>query len=508
MRKVSLSRNLAFNFLSWLLPLSATFVFTPVIVHGLGIEAYGLYALVSGFITYSFYFAISRAILVHIAEYRVKGETEKIGEVISATLVINLSIGAFALIFFFVFANWLITDALHISAEYSHAARISFYLAGVSLFFMMLGQVFNAAPQALHRFDIYSSVATVTTLLVPLGNVMLVLFGRGVVSLFVWNASLMAANGFAYWLIARKLLPETRLTLNFSRSLVWTIIKYSAGVTVYQSLGNVIVIFERSWLTRTQGQEALSYYVVPMTIALCLHTFINSLALVIFPMATEANARQDVARLQSIYTRSLKFLNVLIVFLVVTLCVSSRELLTVWMGEKFAEESWLVLVLQVISFGLLAFIIVIWSLVDGLGRPWFNALLVVILMAIAAPVMIFLTPKMGAVGTAYGRFFSTVLPIPIYTLLIERWIFGKCLWRFWGRSVLLLGLFGAIVGALQRFLLSELRTNWLTVGFVVCASALVFGIGLWMTSYFESEEKSWLINRFSPFGFRLEKNLE
>ena len=39
MKSVSTSRNVLFGFLGWLLPLGFTVVFTPVIVHGLGVTA-------------------------------------------------------------------------------------------------------------------------------------------------------------------------------------------------------------------------------------------------------------------------------------------------------------------------------------------------------------------------------------------------------------------------------------------------------------------------------------
>lgn len=492
---MNLPRNVIFNFVSWLLPIGATIIFTPIIVHGLGSENYGIYALVTGFIAYSFYLAVSRAIPVYVAEYRVKNQTEKIGEVVSATLAINLFIGFVALIFFLTSSPWLVKNVLQISHEHQREATLSFYLAGGTLLFMMVSQVFNSIPQALHRFDIYSSIALATTLLLQIGNVLLVLAGYHVVTLFVWNFVLMILNCVAYWIVAKRLLPEAKLTLRISRSMIWGIIKYSGGVITYQILANSLLIFERSWLTRTSGHESVTFYAVPMTIALSLHAFISSLALVIFPLATEANAQQNKERLKNIYTRSLKILNVLIVFPVVTLCVCSRPFLTVWMGANFANRSSEVLIFLTIAFGTVSVGIVTVILADGLGKPWFNALLLLSWILIAVPLMIWLTPKMNVVGSAYGRFFSIVLTIPIYILLIERWAFGKCLWFFWAKTVFLLGLFGGIAGLLQHLLISRLHLSWFTFGIIVGFSGLFFCVGLWKTYYFEKEEKDWL------FGF-------
>lgn len=489
---MSLPRNIVINLFSWALPIGATFLFTPIIVRGLGNESYGIYALVVGFISYSFYLSISRAIPVFLAEYRVNNQTEKIGELVSATLAINLFIGFSTLLFFLFGAKWLVTSVMQISPQFQKEAQIAFYLAGGTLLFLMVSQVFNSIPQALHRFDIYSSIALTTTLLLQIGNVLLVVAGQNVSSLFIWNFILIFLSCVAYWYVAKHLLPESKLTFTFSIGLVFKIIKYSGGVITYQVLGNFLFIFERTWLTRVSGHESLTFYVVPMTIALFIHTFISSLALVIFPLATEANAQNNKERLKTIYVRSIKFLAALMIFPIVTLCVCRKEFLTVWMGADFAQHSATVLALLTISFGMIAFSIVTWSMVDGLGKPWFNALLVLIWIIVSVPLIVWLTPKMNVAGTAYGRFYSTVLTIPIYMLLIERWIFGKCLWRFWGKIIIFLGIIGTFAGFIQHLLILNLPIGWLTLGFIVGLSGIFYCLGTYLVPYFSKEEKAWV----------------
>ncbi len=492
MKRPSLSRNVIFNFLSWLLPLVATFFFTPKIVHGLGVEEYGLYALIAGFIAYSFNLSVSRAIPLYVANYRINNQMEKIGEAVSATLLINLVLGFTAIAIFTLFGNQLVKNVFQIQPEYQYEAKISLCLAGIALLFILVTQLFGMILQSLHRFDLFSSVSTIITFLIPLGNVILVLLKRGVVSLFVWNVFLMLINLIAYLWLSRKLLPETKITTKFSGGLVWEIVKYSGGVITYQALGNVLVVFERICITRINGQEELSYYVVPMTIALSLHGFVFSLVLVLFPMTTEANASKDTARLEKLYTRALKLLNVLVVFMVITLCVLSRELLTVWMGEAFAAHSTTNMILLTISFGIVAVGIVSVMLADSLGRPWLNVLLLSGWVVIAIPLMIFLAPKFGSVGVGYARFFSIVFTLPVYGFLIERLIFGKYLLGFWLKSILLLGLCGSVAGLVQYFLIARLSLSWFTVGITVFISGIIFLCSLFIIPYFDSEEKSWM----------------
>ena len=98
----SIFRNVVYNFSTWLIPVVLSFYATRIIIQSLGESDYGIYALVLGFIGYSFNFSFGRAITKFTAEYRSSGENDKIKDVISATFFINLIVGivGVAIIFF------------------------------------------------------------------------------------------------------------------------------------------------------------------------------------------------------------------------------------------------------------------------------------------------------------------------------------------------------------------------------------------------------------------------
>src|SRR5688572_16652702 len=139
----SIFRNVLFGFSTWILPLGLSFFATPILVRALGNEDYGIYALVLGFIAYSFNFGIGRAITKYIAEYRASGESEKIKDVISATFFLNIAVGLFGVAAICLMANWLVTDIFKIEPEAQSKTVYSFYIASGTIFFSMLIQVFN-----------------------------------------------------------------------------------------------------------------------------------------------------------------------------------------------------------------------------------------------------------------------------------------------------------------------------------------------------------------------------
>ena len=491
MKRISLSRNVLFGFLSWLLPLGFTILLTPLIVHGLGAEFYGIYALVMGFVAYSFTFNVGRAITKYVAAYRANEEHERIGEVLSTTLLINLIIGALSAIALALSANVLVTRVLNIAPKLQANAKIAFYLASVGLLVTMLNQVFNAVPQAVHRFDVYSLIATATGMATIGGNGLLVWLGFGLTSLVAWNVMATSLSCAAYFVAARRLLPEADLAFRFNRDLITGILRFSGAVIAYQIFANLLLLFERGYLTRTLGSAAVTFYVVPMTISIYIHAFITSLTLVLFPLASEADARQDMTGLHTIYTRAYKYICMLVLFLVLTAAVGSRQLLSNWMGTDFANHAAGVLSTQAFVFGMMALLVVPWQIADGLGYPWLSALLSLWWLVSTILLAVFLTPRFGIQGMAYSRLLPMMIT-PLFILIVERIAFGRCLWEFWRRIGLALGAAGALTALVQYLMFQNLPLGWIWFLLTVGASGIVFLAMLLAIRYIDETEQKWL----------------
>ncbi len=493
-----------FSFLSWLLPLAMNFVATPLIVHSLGKSEYGIYILIGGFISYSFTFNIGRAVTKYIAEYRATAQNEKIGEILSATLLINLVVGTFGGLVFIGLARWFAVDLLRVEPALQEKTIIGFYIASVCVWWAMLAQVYSAVLQAIQRFDLFSHTTTVTNFLLVLGNLILALNGFGVNTILAWNAATTAISCLLYYLMSRRLLPEARFTWKFSRETLILVAKYSAGVTAYQIISNLILLFERSWITRVLGAESLTFYSVPMTIGIYLHTFVTSLTLVFFPLTSELYAQNHTETLLNLYLRATKIICALVVFLGLTLAIGSREFLQNWVGSEFAAKSSKVMILQLAVFSLLAVLIVSWQLMEGIGFPGYNALLTVILLVVTITLMIMWTTDYGLVGASWARLLSVAI-VPFSILWVERKIFGQPQWNFWLKITVSLALAGSFSAGAEYVLLKNIPTyqafnltlvekiaNWSGLLLSFAVSGIVYVLCLWLTAFANNEEKRWL----------------
>lgn len=482
----SIAKNTLYNFSTWILPLGLSFIATPVIVHSLGNQDYGIYALVLGFIGYSFTFSIGRAATKYIAEYKASGETGKIRDVVSATLFINIAVGLLSVLLIFLLSDWLVADVFMIEAADREKTVYSFYLASGIIFFLMLNQVFNAVLHGIHRFDVYSKIYNFFNILLLLGNLFLAFYGFGVLSLLGWNLAVMVAMCFGFLISARKLLPEFGINFNIGFETVKLVLQFSAGIIGYQVLANILLLFERGWITRRLGAESLTFYVVPFTLALYILTFIGSLILVIFPLASELKDNGE--KLLRLYTKATKIVVFVVVFIIVTLTVESRFFLTLWMGAEFAEQSWNLLILHTLTFGLTAIASVSWQMTDGLGYPSYNALVFSICLVISSFLMIYLTPDYGNEGIAFGRF-AGYAAIFFSVFYVEKWFFKKVQTGFWIKLIGILAVPAILAAGVEKIIIENFAISWLTLIFSVTAGGVLYGAALLVLGFITEEEK-------------------
>ncbi len=479
-------KNVIYGFSTWLLPIGLSFIATPIIVRSLGNEIYGIYALIMGFIGYSFNFNTGRAITKYVAEYRVSGKTQEINEVIATTLLLNIFVGMFGAASIILLAGFLVENVFLIDPQARMQTVYAFYIAALIIFLTMLNQVFNSILQGIHRFDIYSKVFNLNSLLIISGNIILALSGFGLLYLLTWNLIVLVLIGIILFVLTKKILPEFRFSFGFKKEILVKITKFSAGLIGYQILSNFLLLFERSWIIRKLGEENLTFYVVPMILSLFIHSFITSLLLVIFPLASELENNRE--KLKQLYLKATKIVCFLVVFLALTLIVNSRLFLTLWMGEAFADESWYLLVIHTGTFSVAAILIVSWQMTEGLGYTAYNCFIYSFCLIISLSLMVWLIDGYGSFGVGLGRLIGfTVLCFSIF--YVEKWFFKKVQIKFWLKTTGILGVASVIAGFMEYLVITRLSVSWITLFISVISGGLAYCLVLLLLGYIDEEDK-------------------
>lgn len=486
-----LLRNGIYSILSWGVPSVLALLVTPAIVRGLGNEAYGLYAVIIGFISYSFSFGVGKTAAKYVAEYRATGETDRISEIVSSVLWFSLGFGFIAIIVIALTARFIVTDVLSISPGHQETAVIGLYLGGITILIAMLSQVFQFVLQGLQRFDRFLFLTNLSALLLNLGSVAIVLGGLGVLPLVVWNGIVVLVVGLMFYLSARRLLPEFKLRFTITVEHWRAVLRYALSIVAYQIFGNVLLLFERGWIVRKFGAAALTFYVVPMILCFYYHAFISSLALVLFPVINELLGDRE--KLLRLYRTASKLIVLLTGFFVVTSVIAGRAFLGLWMDAEFAATSYPILVPHVGTFAVLAVTIVAWQTIESFRAAFANVIVTILWFGISVTLMVAFAERWQSVGVGWARFLGVLAYLPLIWY-VERKFLGHVLWGFWlgmlGRIIFAAGLAGLI----EWLVLSNFSQNWVTVTIAVLSGAAIFTGTLALTHVLDQEEKHLIRN--------------
>lgn len=484
-KRRSLTVNSLFSVTAWLFPILLGFISTPIVVRGLGSEQYGLFAIVLGFISYSFTFGVGKVAGKYIPEFQTANEPEKVTQVVAATFWFSLGIGALGAGALAVAAPLIVRDVLLISPGNQQIAVYALYLAGGIGLVLMLSQVFQFVLQGLHRFDNYVALTNLNGLLLGAGNIVLALNGFGVVALLVWNLSVVSFVGLLFYMRARHLMPSIALFTNVPTTMRTTVIRYAGNIILYQIFANVLFIFERSWVMRKFGAEALTYYFVPMLLAIYMHGFIFSIAQAVFPVVNEL--LQDRERVIRLYERANKIVLVIVVFVVTNFLVCGSLFLELWVSPELSAASYRLLIPHGLTFGVIAVGIMAFQLAEAFKFPSLNVIITGLWMLIAIPLMIFSADIWQSEGVAWSRFAAALATIPVVAYTEKRFL-GAIRLRFWALSGLRIAIAAALMALIEWLILAAIGHSYISLFLAGVIGAIVFAGSVIATGFLARDE--------------------
>lgn len=472
-KRRGLATNSIFGVAAWFLPIALGFISTPIIVHSLGTEQYGVYAIVLGFLSYSFTFGIGRVAAKYVAEFNAAGQKDDAARAVIATFFFTIliaAIGAGVLIFL---TPWIISNVLLLPDEFVEPAKLALYLAIAAGVATMLSQVFQSTLQGLHRFGTYLAISTTFAILLTGGNILIAKSGHGLVALIGWNLFTTITSAIVFYFFAVTGLKDFRPTFQIGKHLIYAVATYGLSIILYQIFGNLLFIFERAWIVRNHGPEELTFFFVPMLLGIYLHGFISSFSLALFPRLNELLADRE--QMEMLYQKATAVVFSIAVMGVVTLIVSGKAFLGIWVGSEFAFRSYPMLVIHSITFGLIALFVVVWALAEAYKAPSFNVLITFVWLITAVFIVLVAGVETGSITVAAARLAGVAVTVPLILYLEHRFL-GRIQLKFWLRTILLIALAAAALSAIQSVALLTLPRDWmgLSVGMAVGGAVYVF----------------------------------
>jgi O-antigen/teichoic acid export membrane protein len=304
-----LARNTLFNLIGQGLPLIVAVVTIPFIIHGLGIDRFGLLSLAWVVLGYFAIFdlGLGRATTKFVAEALGKGEEDQVPPLVWTAVTIQAFFGLLGAIVLASITPFLVERILNIPTELIKEAKATFYLLSLSIPVVLVSSSFRGVLEASQRFDLVNIVrvpASVLTFLLPLIGLLLGFSLPGIVALI-----LLARVGAlaAFVVMNLRINPQLRRYLG-SFALFPRLFSFGGWITVTSIVGPILVYLERFLIASLMSMAAVAYYSAPYEAVTRLWIIPASLAMTLFPAFSSLEGVRDRQKLGTLFARSAKYI--------------------------------------------------------------------------------------------------------------------------------------------------------------------------------------------------------
>lgn len=365
------ARNAVLNLLTVGYLLALLVVVMPKLVHGLGEERYGLFALAWAVIGYLSFFdaGIGQATIKYLAESWGKCDHEAGLALFRSSLVLNAAIGAVSCVGFAIAAPFLVEHVFKLPSKLRSEACRVFLAVGISVPVFLVQGAFRAALSSLQRFGSINLVNGISSLLQWAIAWLLVSRGFGVFAIVLAIVLMRVCSSLAYGGLVLGALPGLLTTCRLQASDFKRLLRFGGWVTIPQILATVLVYADRALIAFFLPLSSVTYYSVPFDSVSRISVLPSSITSTLFPAMSERQFSRDEKSIANFFWRPLRCLVFLLVPCIAVLVVMGPEILIHWMGREFASHS--ARVFQILAVGVLfnSLAYIPFSGIQAAGRP-------------------------------------------------------------------------------------------------------------------------------------------
>jgi O-antigen/teichoic acid export membrane protein len=404
------ARNIVINFLGQIIPLIVGVFAIPFVIRGLGVESFGILSFAWMFLGYFTIFdlGLGRATTKFISEELNKGATKDLRSLFWTSCWMNLFLGFIGGIIIASMASFLAESVFRIPPSLIIATRTTFLILAASCPIVLVSTAFRGALEAAQRFEyvnIVAAIASSLNFLLPMVGFFIGFDIRGIILLLMISR---LCSALAYLFLCFRVFPILREGVSLDIKRLRQLLKYGGWVSVSNVVNPILSYLDRFFIGSMISIAAVAYYTAPFEMVTRLSILPTSLTMILFPIfsSIESNARENMT---SLYFRSVKFLLILIVPLIIVLVLFAGDILRLWLGYQFSEIS--TVVFQILAVGVLmnSLAQVPFALIQGFGRPDITAKFHVFELFLYVPLVWLLIKNLGIMGGALAWTFRVIL---------------------------------------------------------------------------------------------------
>lgn len=333
---IRIAKNTMLLYIRMLLIMGVSLFTSRVILQALGVEDYGIYNLIGGFVT--IFSIVSNTLVIAMQRYFNVALGQKDNERFSDIFIMSMNILFIIFIFIIIVSEtagiWFINTQLNIASERIQAANWVFQFSVLTFIINLLRTPYNAAIIAHEKMAFYAYVSVFDVAL-RLGIVYLLLLFKSD-RLILYAILYFVANiliTYIYKLYCNKRLNSCHFRLMWKKDLFKELLSFTGWSLVGQT----------GYIIRGQGDSFFvnKFYSVTVNAAMGINSqvtgaitsFVNSFQTAFNPQITKSYASNEMKEHFDLLFRASKFSFYLIILLSIPIIFNIDYILNLWLVE-------------------------------------------------------------------------------------------------------------------------------------------------------------------------------
>jgi O-antigen/teichoic acid export membrane protein len=473
------AKNVLWNWAGVVVSLFTGFVLSPLIIRHAGADGYGIWALSFALVDYYWFldFGFRSATVKYVAHYAATGEAERIGEVLSTSLVYA---GGFAAVIVLVVGTFLprIVGFFQVAPAYRFTFTVLLSLITLSWCTGAVLGLFQISLEAVQRFDITNRIAVGTTAVRAIAQAALLFGGFGLIPLGAATIGSQVLGYVLNFVWFRKLFGRVRISPRLASR---AMLKQLGGFGIHSFFVTIS--------TQLQNQSApilighflpaafTGFYNLPMRLVQYTAEFVGRIAVVTNASAAALAAKEQAAALKQLGIYANRYSLVIFLPMAILLGVQGEQFLVLWVGPAVAHYS-----AQVLPILLAGYVIAVVGqlssgmLLIGMGRHQGYARGMVTETVLGFVLLPLVIPRWGIVGAAWVGALLMIANRGCYLAFLTSQALRLVIWEYaaqvYVRPLLSAIPAAAISVALKRSVLPG--TSWVQIALAAAVAGLSY----------------------------------
>lgn len=333
-----IARNTLMLYFRMLFSMIVSLYTSRVVLNTLGVEDYGVYNVVGGFV--AMFSLISGSLSSSVSRFLTfelgRGDFERLKRTFSTSLLIHIALAVIILVLMETVGIWFLNNKMTIPTSRLYAANWVFQGSILSFMLGLFSVPYNASIVAHERMSAFAYIG-IGQVLLNLGIVLFIAYSPLSFDRLIVYALLQVAVGILiqaiYWTYCRKNFSECRITLEFDRKCWkemgafagWNFIGCTAGLLKDQGVNVLLNLFIGPIVNAARG--------ISGTVINAVSGFAGNFMVALNPQITKSYASGDLKYCHSLVERGSRFSFFILFIIALPVFLETEYILTLWLGQ-------------------------------------------------------------------------------------------------------------------------------------------------------------------------------